>query len=441
MAIYPSVIAGLVGGVLALIISYFLLRVIAYIKAKNRIKSDREISAAVDSGQDEVTHRLRLAQDDKFTAKVLEETVPDVYRPLATEKAKFEMEVLDLEHVVGVAIGNAAEEESGQVIPSISVFYEQDDGQDRQEAERIINAALSADGKALAETSVPIKSVITGKIVVRNSDPPFAPPRIRIVPVLNRLSSKVRPVFGGVSISRDSLESGTLATCCYDQDPLPNVPMFYYMLSNSHVLAGEDAVVGAAIVQPGWSDDGKLPYDYIGWLKKYTEFKFLKEESEPVNEESEPVNYVDAAIAAGHFTELDRTLCWTGNLLGCDYKPSSNTEVQKTGAATAFTRGKILNIDATIDVNIYGETARFRHQIVTQRITEAGDSGSLLVNSSNRRAIGLIFADSIKEQHTYANNILLVEYFLNVRVAEDGTSPPAVGSLFRLGNSQDRVRS
>jgi hypothetical protein len=68
--------------------------------------------------------------------------------------------------------------------------------------------------------------------------------------------------------------------------------------------------------------------------------------------------------------------------------------VRKSGRTTGLTQGRVTAIAATVRVS-YGltRTARFRDQIVATALSQGGDSGSLVVDVSNR-AVGLLFAGS-----------------------------------------------
>lgn len=69
--------------------------------------------------------------------------------------------------------------------------------------------------------------------------------------------------------------------------------------------------------------------------------------------------------------------------------------VQKSGRSTGFTRGRITVVGTTVNVGFSGRSARFTNQIVSSKMGEPGDSGSLLLDSANR-AIGLLFAGGPK---------------------------------------------
>jgi hypothetical protein len=86
--------------------------------------------------------------------------------------------------------------------------------------------------------------------------------------------------------------------------------------------------------------------------------------------------------------------------------------VRKSGRTSGLTTGQIRVLEATIDVDYGGRTARFDGQIITTAMSEPGDSGSLLVAADALQAVGLLFAGS--QQATVYNPIEVVLERLNV---------------------------
>ncbi|MEV4282074.1 serine protease [Actinoplanes xinjiangensis] len=224
------------------------------------------------------------------------------------------------------------------------------------------------------------------------------------------LRQRIRPAFGGLSVGHYKVTAGTLATCCYDAASFPGSPSRYYLLSNNHVLANSnDAAPGDPILQPGAADGGSAPDDVIGRLARFVPIAFLG--SEPVR-----TNLVDAAIAEAPFQDLDRRIFWTGTVRRVRSAPTVGELVQKCGRTTNFTTGRVLHVNATVDVN-YGTAgvARFTEQILTTNMSAPGDSGSL-VTDLDEQAVGLLFAGS--STVTVVNQIAHVESLLGIRIAE-----------------------
>jgi hypothetical protein len=249
---------------------------------------------------------------------------------------------------------------------------------------------------------------------VREAEP------IAVAPQL--LARRVRPVKGGYSVGHHKITAGTIGTCVYDLLPGGSisppihgigVPPRFYILSNNHVLANNNAAApGDPILQPGPYDGGTLPADRIASLSRFVPITF-----EPPFPRASHKNLVDAAIAEAPFHDLDRELSWIGTVRG--WRPKAGvtvgTLVKKVGRTTNHTVGRILAIGATMDVGYGGQVARFLDQIVTTNISAGGDSGSLVVTLDNV-AVGLLFAGS--PVVTIVNQIENVRALLRVEVAE-----------------------
>jgi hypothetical protein len=224
------------------------------------------------------------------------------------------------------------------------------------------------------------------------------------------LTPRVRPVHGGVSIGHYKITAGTLGACVYDTQSFPGIPPKYYVLSNNHVLANSNnARIGDPILQPGPYDGGTPENDTVAWLSRFVPIKYMQDGNAPLN-------YVDAAIAEGDFKDLDRRQYWVGDVKRINAAPQIDTMVQKCGRTTNYTTGRVLNINATVDVN-YGNglVARFANQILTTPMSAGGDSGSLVCDLEEG-AVGLLFAGS--PNVTIMNPIPLVQQLLGIRVTE-----------------------
>ena len=243
---------------------------------------------------------------------------------------------------------------------------------------------------------------------------------------IQTLARRQRPVPGGWSVGHFRITAGTIATSVYDILPGGStnpprhgtgIPRRYYILSNNHVLANSNAaVLGDRILQPGPFDGGVIPSDTIGFLSRFVPITFAP--AVPLNQHN---NLVDAAIAAAQFHDIDREVYWIGHIRGWrrrnDVLAMLGQPVQKTGRTTNYTIGRIIGVNATVDVNFGGgNVARFRDQIITTNMSAGGDSGSLLTSMDNV-AIGLLFAGSAVA--TIFNQIEHVRSLLQIEVAEE----------------------
>ncbi|HET6856306.1 MAG TPA: hypothetical protein VFH94_04325 [Streptomyces sp.] len=237
------------------------------------------------------------------------------------------------------------------------------------------------------------------------------------------LRRRLRPAPSGISVGNVRVTAGTLGSVVYDflpgatTDPPGaglGTPAKFYILSNNHVLADSNrAPAGSAIVQPGVFDGGQDPADRIATLDRFITIQFAPQI--PLDRHN---NVVDAALGTVDFQDATREQYFSGAPRA--WRRKANVAVgdlvKKTGRTTNISFGRIIAVDATIDVN-YGTagTARFKDQILTTNISAGGDSGSL-VTSQDNVALGLLFAGS--QVVTVVNHIETVRALLRVEIAE-----------------------
>ncbi|MFF4258058.1 hypothetical protein ACFY1L_43425 [Streptomyces sp. NPDC001663] len=271
-------------------------------------------------------------------------------------------------------------------------------------------ASYGADGSVqeqLARLSQPLLEELSG--------PAAFEPQI--------LKRRMRPCPSGFSIGNVRVTAGTLGSVVYDflpgatvDPPGPGLgtPAKFYVLSNNHVLADSNrAQLGSPIVQPGVFDGGSDPADRIATLDRFITIQFAPQI--PLERHN---NVVDCALGTVEFQDATREQYFSGAPRA--WRRKANVAVgdlvKKTGRTTNISFGRIMAVDATIDVN-YGTagTARFKDQILTTNISAGGDSGSL-VTSLDNVALGLLFAGS--SVVTIANHFENVRALLRVEVAE-----------------------
>ncbi|MFJ4712509.1 hypothetical protein [Streptomyces sp. NPDC088785] len=237
------------------------------------------------------------------------------------------------------------------------------------------------------------------------------------------LVRRMRPCPAGFSVGNVAITAGTLGSVVYDFLPGATVdppgaglgtPSKFYVLSNNHVLADSNrAQLGSVILQPGTFDGGTSPADRIATLSRFITIQFAP--TTPIDQHN---NVVDAALGEVQFQDATREQYFSGAPRA--WRRKANVAVgdtlKKTGRTTNISFGRIIAVDATIDVN-YGTagTARFKDQILTTNMSAGGDSGSL-VTSLDNVAVGLLFAGS--SQVTVANHIENVRALLRVELAE-----------------------
>jgi hypothetical protein len=190
-----------------------------------------------------------------------------------------------------------------------------------------------------------------------------------------------------------------------------------FLLGNNHVLARSDhASIGETIVQPGLIDNNCTPYGSgAGTTPVGVLSGFLPLTSNSTN--------VDAAIAqvnsgavnsSGAILELgaqqpDGSLAAAPpgiSSTGGRGEPASlNMTVAKSGRSTGLTCASISAINLAVQVSYYtncAETNPYLTKTYTGQIaiegnqfSDAGDSGSLVVNTSNAEPVGLFFAGGV----------------------------------------------
>lgn len=233
---------------------------------------------------------------------------------------------------------------------------------------------------------------------------------------LQARTDRWRPIPGGVSLGHFMVTAGTFGAVVRDRSTGARL-----ILSNNHVLANSNnAAAGDAILQPGAVDGGVNPADVVAHLERFCPLQFSQDTPEcniatgvaavlnllarligsrhrlsTIQQNLQATNSVDAAVARPvNDTIIRNDILEIGEVSGT-VSPTLLMNVRKSGRSTGLTTGRILVLNATVDVGYgTGRTARFENQIVTSPMSSPGDSGSLLVDASSLRAVGLLFAGS-----------------------------------------------
>jgi hypothetical protein len=196
---------------------------------------------------------------------------------------------------------------------------------------------------------------------------------------------RTRPYMPGCGIGHPKVSAGTLGAFVRrnDSDAL-------FALSNAHVLADDGlAARGDPVLQPA-ADDGGRDADTIAQLEDFVPFEF--------GDTGFP-NLVDAAIARVDRQQVDLAIRLLGRPpAGITTNVRRGMRVHKVGRTTDLTTGIVQDVHLRLSMT-YRRTAAdharagFRDQVLCTRFTQGGDSGSLVLSSSNR-AVGLHFAGS-----------------------------------------------
>jgi len=183
-----------------------------------------------------------------------------------------------------------------------------------------------------------------------------------------------------------------------------------YILSNNHVLARSDqAKVGDQIVQPGMIDASCTPGAgaTVGTLRSWLPLSAASTNADAALAEPAP----NAMDGAGSILEFGARQA--SGLLGAAPPGISSTggrgeparldlRVAKSGRTTGLTCGGVTAIDVDVAVDYFRDCAEtrsyrtkmFTHQIGLSgnRLSDAGDSGALVVDAANAEPVGLYFA-------------------------------------------------
>jgi hypothetical protein len=336
-------------------------------------------------------------------------------------QARFQESLLAKPNVVGVAVGR--KNQSGEL--ALVTLVEQ----------KLPLAALSAD----AVIPKQVDGVVTDVVEIGYLRA-YASPRDRYRPIIP----------SGVSIGHYQITAGTLGTIVTDTNTGEKL-----ILSNNHVMANSNnAQIGDPILQPGPTDGGQNPADMVARLERFIQIRFIdepetppptpgptpnppgggsgscdivsvvvgatnalaslvgsKQRVAPTSIQSQGVampspvaapipsaqaldNEVDAALAK----PIDPNM-FSGEILGIGQVSGTKAatlgmRVRKSGRTTGYTEGTINLLNATVSVAYGSRTARFTGQIISGPISQGGDSGSLIVDTAENKAVGLLFAGS-----------------------------------------------
>ncbi|MCE5295011.1 MAG: S1 family peptidase [Chlamydiales bacterium] len=220
----------------------------------------------------------------------------------------------------------------------------------------------------------------------------------------NHKARQTRPIQLGVSGGsvvdkvHSACCSGTLGSLVQDKAGT------LYILSNTHVLAGDSAAgnnkkvsaKGDPINQPGYID--------VNCLQKTADYVAVLSNWIPIVPNG--VTSVDAAIAQidTHMVDTSGSILEIGKISSTPVDAFVGQKVKKSGRTSGLTKGTVTGLHATITVGYTDECggnefdSTYHDQILVGpgAFLKGGDSGSLMVEdvATNPRPIGLLFAGS-----------------------------------------------
>jgi hypothetical protein len=111
-----------------------------------------------------------------------------------------------------------------------------------------------------------------------------------------------------------------------------------------------------------------------------------------------PENRVDCALARPIDPNMFSDDIKNIGMVNETKEPMLGMRVRKFGRTTEYTEGNITLLNATVNIaysTTQGQrTARFVGQVITESMSQGGDSGSLIVDATENKAVGLLFAGS-----------------------------------------------
>jgi hypothetical protein len=209
----------------------------------------------------------------------------------------------------------------------------------------------------------------------------------------------------GVSVGCQYSTAGTLGAKVIDRESGAEM-----ILSNWHVLVGRpEGQADLAIWQPGQLDGGALAGNVIAGLSRWV------------------IGPYDAAVArlAGNRPVQSKTV--EGKAIDRLGSPALGMMVWKSGRTTGYTEGFIDGVKMTTQLSYAGVGQKVLQQVfrVVPRpgrgeveISAGGDSGSIWVDESSGKAVGLHFAGEVGNVSEYAlaHELAWVLDALNVRL-------------------------
>ncbi len=293
----------------------------------------------------------------------------------------------------------------------------------------------------LVQEKVDLQSLSKKEIVPRTVDGiPTDVIRVGKVVAYQSPRERLRPSPPGASIGHYAITAGTFGAVVRDASTDEML-----ILSNNHVFANSnDARLGDAIIQPGAADGGRAPQDRIADLLRFVTIQYKDgggggdnggsqcpiarfiasllnsfakisgSQTRMVPVAAAAINLVDAAVARPwQDSAISDEILKIGQVSGTA-DASIGMAVKKSGRTTGLTQGSITVLDATIEVGYGGNrTATYEHQLLSNDMSDPGDSGSLLVDNENH-AVGLLFAGS--DEVTVFNPIDAVLSALNIKI-------------------------
>jgi len=173
------------------------------------------------------------------------------------------------------------------------------------------------------------------------------------------------------------------------EPPTPSCDVVDVMVSSANMLAGilgsEKRVAASTVAQASASASSST-----------TATQPMTPATAPTVQST--TNTVDAALASPTDPSMFQDdIMNIGKIIGTK-PPTLGMSVRKMGRTTGLTTGTVNLLNATVNVayntSLGTRTARFTGQVIATAMSQGGDSGSLVVDANENRAVGLLFAGS-----------------------------------------------
>lgn len=266
--------------------------------------------------------------------------------------------VFDDKNIVAVGISEKRTEGKGTGGLSLCFYVEKKLSQRRLKPGNLVPPVMAAEGTA----------VFTDVKEIGRVRPELAPLK------------RVKPIQSGYSVAHVNVGAGTVGAIVKKNDK-------YYILSNSHVLAEAGlSKLKDEIIYPGFLDKGVSPKHLCGRLAKFIKFKTG----------GAFVNRVDAALCLIEPARLSDLSFDIHGAVGPPkiIAPKRGMTVVKCGRTTGKTdEEKILDVNFRVVIKYDGVgEVGFIDQVLCERYSRPGDSGSIVCDKESGRIVGLHFA-------------------------------------------------
>ncbi|MGL5245646.1 MAG: hypothetical protein ACRC7R_10770, partial [Sarcina sp.] len=273
---------------------------------------------------------------------------------------------LSKENVVGLGLGFKNIKNLDTLRPALKVFVSKKIPQDKLSKHLLIPKEFLGIETDVIETGQ-FKTLVTTK----KKEPP--------------LDVFARPIVPSVGIGTTAKRSYATLSCIV----FSNRSGKPYILANNHAIAQCNKLpIGVSIVQPSLFTTGIQNKYRIGQLYYFINMNYGKRSKRKPN-------LVDCALGSiNNDIEFSTYFPVVGKVKKTK-TPKPGMKVKKIGTTTGITYGTITAINSLTSYDIDEEPAYFAKQIITSKMAEPGDSGSILFSEDNYM-IGMLISGSSK---------------------------------------------